>query len=176
MRLSQYRTGAVGIACAFLGLIVGALASTSGNAQVIASCDPSPSPVVSDSPSPTPSPTVAGPPAYPNATSTGVPAGTVLTVFNGNMTINTAGAVVENKDIRGCVVITAPNVTLKNSKVTCTNGYGVDVQLFSDLKGAPRPYIQDTEITCGDGPGTGLGEINFIAIRLNIHGCENGAD
>src|SRR5690349_18091697 len=66
-------------------------------------------------------------PNYPDASCTGVPSGTALTVVSGNMSISTANAVVDSKDIRGCVTVTAPGVVIKNSKITCSNGvYAID--------------------------------------------------
>ncbi|HSX43541.1 MAG TPA: DUF4082 domain-containing protein, partial [Candidatus Saccharimonadales bacterium] len=46
-------------------------------------------------------------PKYPDATCTGVPAGTSLTVVSGDMNISTANTVVDSKDIRGCIDVTA---------------------------------------------------------------------
>ena len=74
-------------------------------------------------PSPTPTTTPTTPPSsppvagnvQPNADNTGVPAGTVLTVYNGDLTITTAGATYSGLDIHGYLRIQAPNVTVKNS-------------------------------------------------------------
>lgn len=174
MRLSKHSKEliGVGIAAGAIGLIAG-LASTAGHAEVLVSCDPSPSP--SDVfISPTPSISIPPSSKYPNETNTGVPAGTTLIVFNGNMNINTANTIVDGRDIHGCVVVTAPGVIIRKSKITCTNSYVVDVQTFGS-KGV-RATIQDSEISCNDGPGTAIGEINVNVYRSNIHGCENGAD
>ena len=51
---------------------------------------------------------------WPDATNTGVPAGTTLTPHVGDLTISTPGAVVSGLDITGSVLITASNVTLVN--------------------------------------------------------------
>jgi hypothetical protein len=56
---------------------------------------------------------------FPNASTTGVRDSVTLTP-SGSITINTAGAVVSGLDITGDVVITAPNVTLVDCKVTGT--------------------------------------------------------
>src|SRR5215471_18362321 len=55
--------------------------------------------------------------AFPDATTTGVRAGVTLTP-SGGITINTAGAVVSGLNITGNVVITAPNVTLVDRRIT----------------------------------------------------------
>ncbi|TAH33658.1 hypothetical protein EYC59_04630, partial [Candidatus Saccharibacteria bacterium] len=61
--------------------------------------------------------TVSATPPKPDATNTGVPTGTALTVVNGDLNITTAGQVVEGKDVRGFVNISASNVTFRNSIV-----------------------------------------------------------
>jgi hypothetical protein len=51
---------------------------------------------------------------YPDATNTGVPAGTKLEVMTGDQKITEAGTVIEGKDIRGCITVVAPHVTIRN--------------------------------------------------------------
>jgi hypothetical protein len=105
--------------------------------------------------------------SFPNAANTGVPAGVVLKP-SGNLVITTPGAVVEGLDIKGSVVIDAPNVTLKNCKVT-DPGYAV-VLIKAGITGTT---IQDCEI---DNEGTGgqgiTGQGTFL--RNNIHDCADG--
>jgi hypothetical protein len=103
----------------------------SPSASASATASPSPSPSVSPTSSPSPSPTVTttGPQrgclanphvcGFPDATNTGVPAGTALTVVTGNVVLSTLGMTYQGKDVRGCITVTAPNVTIKNVKVTC---------------------------------------------------------
>jgi len=57
-------------------------------------------------------------PAYGNV---GVPAGTTLTP-SGSVTVNTAGTVLNGLDIQGGVTINANNVTIQNSRITCSCG------------------------------------------------------
>jgi hypothetical protein len=108
---------------------------------------------------------------YPDITNTGVPTGTALTVVYGDMTISTAGTVVDGKDIRGCVLVAAANVTIRHSKVSCSGGYVVLQQITSGTL-----TVEDTELTCDGAAGTAIGYNNFAARRLNIYGCENGFD
>lgn len=108
---------------------------------------------------------------WPGPANTGVPAGTVLTVVTGNQTYSTPNQVISGKDIRGCVSVTAAGVTIKNSKITCSNFYAVDF-----FASGARLTLQDDTISCGNAPGTGVGEIRVTAIRVNISGCENGFD
>ena len=54
----------------------------------------------------------------PDATNTGVLGSTrPLTVFDGNITVTTAGTVLEDLDIRGIVDVRAPDVTIRNTAV-----------------------------------------------------------
>lgn len=127
----------------------------------------SPTPSATSSATPTPSPTSTLPPAsgWPNAATTG-PTGT-LTVRNEDLNITTAGAVVENLDVRGCVTITAPNVVFRNSKVTCDNWRGVDARTLGGV------VIQDVEIDCVNSPGKGIVAEGATIVRADIYGCED---
>jgi Right handed beta helix region len=113
-------------------------------------------------------------PNYPDASCTGVPAGTALTVVNGDMTISTANTVVDSKDIRGCVKVTAPGVIIRNSKITCSTGpYTVDTI------GVAGTWltIQDSTLSCANRVGTNaVGEEQVNVLRSDISGCENGFD
>ena len=50
----------------------------------------------------------------PNASNTGVLPGSTLTRYDGNMVVTTAGAVIQNMDIRGTIAVRANNVTIRN--------------------------------------------------------------
>jgi hypothetical protein len=109
----------------------------------------------------------------PDATNTGVPRGTALAAVNGNVTVTKTGTVIDRKDIRGCVRVQAPGVVIRRSKITCGDFYAI--ASFGDEYSGKGLVVEDSEITCG-GPGTGLGDTNLTARRLNIHNCENGFD
>lgn len=109
---------------------------------------------------------------YPDATNTGVPAGTALTVVNGGMTIRTAGAVVDGMDIRGCVVVAAAHVTIRRSKVTCSNAWAI--RSYRDDYTAGGLLIEDVTVSCADSPGTGIASYGFVARRVDVSRCENG--
>ncbi|MFI7636464.1 hypothetical protein [Nonomuraea sp. NPDC049400] len=111
---------------------------------------------------------------YPDATNTGVPAGTKLKVVNGDLTVTKAGAVIEGKDIRGCVLVKAPNVTIRRSKVTCTGHYAIG-SFIETYKGGGL-LLEDVEVDCRNHNTTGVGSYGTTARRLNVHGCENGFD
>lgn len=133
---------------------------------------PSPTPTT---PSPSPSPTPTGPQldcvhqlaacGFPDASSTGVPAGTVLAA-SGGLTISVAGTVVDGKDISGCVTITAVNVTVRNSRIRCA-GWGITTRTSGVV-------IQHVEIDCLNTQGNGVVGNGYAARWVNVHGCENG--
>lgn len=106
---------------------------------------------------------------FPNVSNTGVPAGVVLKP-SGALVITTPGAVVEGLDIKGSVIIDAPNVTLKNCKITDS---GFDVVLIKP--GITGVTIQDCEIDNQGVGGQGIaGQGTFL--RNNIHDCADGID
>ncbi len=111
---------------------------------------------------------------FPDATNTGVPRGTALTVINGDLTVSTAGAVIEDKDIRGCVTIQARNVTIRRSKVTCADTYGIGS--FLDQYSGGGLLIEDVEVDCENSSATAIADYGVIGRRLNLHNCENGFD
>jgi hypothetical protein len=111
---------------------------------------------------------------YPDATNTGVPPGTTLTVIDGGLTVRTAGAVIEGKDIRGCVIVKASNVTIRRSKVTCTSGYGI--ASFPEEYSGGGLVVEDVEVDCANSGATAIGYYGLTGRRLNLHGCENGFD
>jgi Right handed beta helix region len=111
---------------------------------------------------------------FPDATNAGVPPGTTLTVINGHLRVARAGAVVDGKDIRGCITVTAPNVTIRRSKVTCTSGYAIR-SFRGDYNGGGL-VIEDVEVDCANGPATAIGSYGLVGRRLNLHNCENGFD
>jgi hypothetical protein len=110
-------------------------------------------------------------PAYPNASCTGVPAGTTLTP-SGGMNITTAGTVIDARDISGCVTVNAPNVTIKRSRIRDTNAPCFTV-LDNNSTGL---IVQDSEIDGMGSNDTVVGSSNMTLSRVNIHGGENGLD
>jgi hypothetical protein len=126
-------------------------------------------------------------PVYPNATCTGVPAGTTLTAYTGPLTVTVANTVINGKSISGCIDIKAANVTIQNSKVTCTSGGTSTCSCAVSLDDGQgwnnwSVTVMDSEVDCGgDPPGgfnnsTAFGSAFMTIRRVNIHGCENGLD
>lgn len=109
---------------------------------------------------------------YPDATNTGVPAGTVLT-NSGSVTVTQNGATVQNLNIAngGQIVVKANNVTIKNVKITGCTYYPIDYDngTYSGL------VVQDTEIesTCS-ATTAGLSFGGYTARRVHVHGTADG--
>ena len=139
---------------------------------------PSTSPSVSPSPSTSPAPPtgcLADPSAcgYPDADNTGAQG--TLTVVNGNVRLSTAGMVYADKEVRGCIEVTAPSVTIRNVKITGDCSYSIDYYPYSNTRTDQHMVVENVTIIC-QSHGNGIGELNFIARRVNISGCENGLD
>ena len=77
----------------------------------------------------------------PDATTTGVPAGTTLTAYTGPMTITTPGTVIEGKIINGTLRVTAANVTIKNCVIQNYGFWGIDAE------GAANITVQNCDFT-----------------------------
>jgi hypothetical protein len=125
---------------------------------------PSPTPTVTPSPSPPPTATPTSSPtpgAFPGASNTGVPAGVTLAP-SGGLTITQAGTVVNGKDITGSVVVRAPNVTIKNSRIKGSGAYCVQTQSGGSVT------IEDSEIV--GGCENAIGFDDWTARRVEIRG------
>jgi VCBS repeat-containing protein len=110
---------------------------------------------------------------FPDATTTGVSAGTVLTSHAGDLVIDTPGAVISGLNITGTVYINAPNVTIENCKITSDNWWVVIVE-----PGVTGALVQNCDI---NGTGTGpQGQVGIAGqgtfLHNNIYNVENGVD
>ena len=110
--------------------------------------------------------------AWPGPDNTGVPPGTSLRPLNGQLTFAKAGEVVEDKDITGCITVTASNVTLRRFRIRgCARepvigvGYGL-----SGIR------IEDCEIDGGNlNPnGSAVGYDGYAIRRCDIHRVGSG--
>jgi hypothetical protein len=112
---------------------------------------------------------VAPPAVQPGSTNTGVPVGTKLSVYDGDLTITTAGTVIDGLDIHGFVWVKAANVTIRNSIVRGGQAGTTQRSLISSTQ--PGVLIEDTELAPAY-PSVnidGLKGYGFTARRLNIH-------
>lgn len=109
---------------------------------------------------------------FPDASTTGVPAGTALTP-SGSIAITTPGQVVENRHIRGTVTIAAPNVTIRNCLVdVVTSAYPIRID-----SGATGALVVDTEVRGGAGTGINVlvsgGADGATIRRCDLNGGED---
>jgi hypothetical protein len=108
----------------------------------------------------------------PNATNSGVPAGTSLTAYTGPMTITTPGTVIDGKIINGTLTVAAENVTIKNCVVQNFGFWGIDA---SAAAATGNVTVQNCTLTASSSMDTDsaiVGSGNFIG--NNISNCENG--
>lgn len=111
---------------------------------------------------PRPTPTTAAPPSQmPDATNTGVPAGTTLTEYTGPMTITDADTVIDAQTIRGVLTIEAPNVRISRSLI---------IGEVSNESANASFTIADSTVEAGDRLVTGIGSVNFVATRVHVTG------
>jgi len=145
--------------------------------QATSAASPSPGPSAAPSsvpaapssvptPSPTPVPTPA-PTGFPSAATTGVPAGTTLT-RSGGLTVTSAGAVIDGVDVPW-VVVDAPNVTIRDSRIHGSNSWLVQNR-------STGLVIEDSELDGEGANNTAVGSSNFTLRRVDITGSENGMD
>ena len=119
-----------------------------------------------------------GPPQIPSAATTGVPAGTSLTVHNGDLTVATPGAVIDALDIRGFVNVKAPNVTIRRSVIRGGAAPRVGKGLLSVVTaGATNYLVEDVTIVPSD-PSPYFNGVNVNQAgtfrRVNISGSVDG--
>jgi hypothetical protein len=114
----------------------------------------------------------AQPANKPSASTTGVPAGTSLAVTNGDVTVTTAGAVVDARDIRGTLFVNANNVTVRNSRIhpaSGENSFGIRIG-----DGKTGTKVLHSEIGTDSGGYVGILGDSVVACADNIFGFGNG--
>ena len=133
-------------------------------------------------PSPTPAPTATPTPGgKPGASNTGFPAGTSLTIVNGDQTYSTNGQVISGLDIRGYVRVTGANITIKNSIIRggtkpCTSSNAQNSAPLWVMESATNFVFQDSEIAPSNATACmdGIWATNSTIQRANIHGAVDG--
>ena len=93
---------------------------------------------------------------------------------SGGLTISTAGTVIDAPDITGPVVVNAPNVTIRNTRIRSNSMWVIDNNSTGLL-------IEDSEIVNRPVSGqnnchNAIGDSNFTVRRTEISGCENAPD
>jgi len=104
----------------------------------------------------------------PSAANTGVPTGTTLTP-SGSLTITQDGAIVQDLAINGSIFVDANDVTIRRTRVTTTDPYGIRL---ADT--GRRLLVEDVEIVGQPGCEAGLAFQNYTAVRVDVHGCNDG--
>ena len=100
---------------------------------------------------------------YPDASNTGVPAGTVLSAYSGPCTITADGAVIDSKTVRcGTLDVRATNVVIKKSKI---NGIVTTTE-----RSTYSFSMEDSEVDAGLAQRAAVGSTNITILRSNIHG------
>ncbi|WP_152196824.1 right-handed parallel beta-helix repeat-containing protein [Georgenia subflava] len=144
------------------------------------SLSPAPTPEPTPGETPVPAPTPAPEPApgsevsdgrFPDASSTGVPVGTSLTV-SGSLKITEPGTVIDAVHVKGTITIAADDVTVRRSLVeSATPQYPIKVEA-----GVTGALIEDVEVDNLNGTGIGVffsGGSGTLR-RADIHSAEDG--
>ena len=100
--------------------------------------------------------------SFPSPATTGVPAGTALTPYTGPCTIQTANTVIDGKTINCTITVQAKGVVISHSQINGT--------VYSDSAGSGSFTISDSSVNAGNQAGTGIGDANFTATRVNVTG------
>lgn len=156
---------------------------------------PTPTPTVTATPTPTPTPTPSptattpAPGTWPTSSTTGVPAGTLLTP-SGSLNITTGGSdplhprIIENLDVSGRVDVRADNVLIRNTRIRCGDGclhnYGghnlrVDHVDIGHGSGYGDIAIMDGGACVpGSNPCVQAGASNAVYTAVHIHNVDDG--
>ena len=134
---------------------------------------PADSAVQAPAPEPAPAPAPApAEPQLPTESTVGLPAGTPLTVYKGNMTIWEPNTVIDGMDIQGIVKVRADNVTIKNSIIRGAATPAKAITHFVwNTEGNKNLVIKDTTIA-SQAPSpydSAVLGYNFTLERVNIH-------
>ncbi|MDO8106798.1 right-handed parallel beta-helix repeat-containing protein [Isoptericola sp. b441] len=147
--------------------------AASGGATGTIGCTP-----VSGSTASAPSPTATPAPApTPQAGSVGVPAGTHLTVHQGDMVITKDGTLLDGLDIRGYVTIRARDVVIRNSVIRGGTPGTSSRGLVTVPSAQYSLTIEDSTLapTISSPLQDGIRGMSFTARRVEIRGVVDGA-
>ncbi|MFE7223393.1 DUF4082 domain-containing protein [Nocardioides sp. NPDC057577] len=110
-----------------------------------------------------PTPPTSIPGGFPNAANTGVPAGVRLAPYTGPCNITKVGTVIDGKTVNCTLNVRAADVTIRNSVINGTvyNDEGSNGLGFT---------IVDSEVRIGNRGGTGIGNVGFTALRVEVTG------
>ncbi len=119
-------------------------------------------------------PSVSDQDHWPDATNTGMPAGTVPTIYTGPNVITVAGTVIENKIINTYIEVRAKNVTIRNCQINFDGWHPIYAYEGADGLTVERCTITGQGKT-GGSYGIDTSDIfGSTLIGNNISGYENG--
>ena len=110
--------------------------------------------------------------SYPDASTTGVPEGTLLT-STGNITVTSPNTIIEGYEVHGTIMIRASNVTIRNTRVLGSSYGSITIE-----EGFSNILVEDSQIN-----GAALSEGiegshgiwgSAVVKRCDISGVENG--
>jgi hypothetical protein len=113
----------------------------------------------------------------PTADNTGVPAGTKLTPYWGNLTITKPGTVIDALDVHGFVTIKAPNVTIRRSLIRGGVATG-NLGLVTNTTTTATGFVIEDSTLYPDHPSVWLDAIkgsNYTARRIEASGTVDTA-
>lgn len=103
---------------------------------------------------------------WPDATNSGVRDQAALE-RSGSVTVTTDGAVIENLDINGRIIVKADNVTIRNVRVTGNASHLI--------RNHGRDLLVEDTTLIGQRPcAAGIAFTNYTARRVDISGCADG--
>jgi hypothetical protein len=107
----------------------------------------------------------------PGPDNTGVPSGIELRDSD-DLRVTEDGAVIDGLDIDGCVVVDASDVTIRNSRITCSDSDSANAVQVT--KGSYNFVLEDSEIDGGGKTDIGVGWNNYTLRRVDIRGTADG--
>ena len=109
------------------------------------------------------------PAGFPTAATTGVPAWITLTPSTA-LDVWTPGAVLDGLDVQGCLSVHVPDVTVRNSRITCTD----ETLRAVSLTDAPGFVMEDSEIVSDGSAQVAIGWGGYTLRRVEIRGTQDG--
>lgn len=109
------------------------------------------------------------PEGFPDADSTGVPAGQVLTPST-DLDVWEPGTVLDGLDVQGCLTVHVPDVTVRNSRITCSDATLRAVSLID----APGFVMEDSEIVSDGSAEVAIGWGGYTLRRVEVRGTQDG--
>jgi hypothetical protein len=112
----------------------------------------------------------------PTASNTGVPAGFLPSLVNGDMTITQDGTTIDGKDISGFLIIKASNVRVTRSIVRGHSTPYTQNTGVIRIDSGSNILLEDVEVAVAAPSATvdGIWGDHFVGRRLNIHGGVDG--